>query len=54
MARYGVWEGSLSSKAAVYPAPRIEQSVTVAAVEIFKLVTSPDHKQWSLAGQVNG
>lgn len=42
MARYGVWEGSLSSKAAVYPAPRIEKSITVTAVGTFEVVTS-DH-----------
>lgn len=53
MARYGVWEGSLSSKAAVYPAPRIKKSIAVAAVKTFELVTSLGRKQWSLLGQVN-
>lgn len=50
MARYGAWEGSLSSKAAVYLAPRIEQAITAAAIETFELVTSPGRKQWSLPG----
>lgn len=54
MARYGDWEGPLSSKTAVYPAPRIQWSIIATIVKTFKLVTSPGHKQWPVPGQVKG